>query len=156
MVRICGSNSRRLLRMCGPFSAPNATVRGTQAGVANLAIPGAATLKLSIEEVLSASRSPWQNPFVERLIGSIRRECLDHIITSTSVTCGTSCRAIFNIITGPEPISRSTRIVHSPAPSSLPLQARLSPSRRWAVCIIATNVALPDLRGQRNDAPRST
>jgi len=25
-------------------------------------------------------RSPWQNPFVERLIGSIRRECLDHII----------------------------------------------------------------------------
>jgi transposase InsO family protein len=25
-------------------------------------------------------RSPWQNPFVERLIGSIRRECLDHIV----------------------------------------------------------------------------
>jgi putative transposase len=35
---------------------------------------------MSIEEVLTASRSPWQNPFVERLIGSIRRECLDHII----------------------------------------------------------------------------
>ena len=28
----------------------------------------------------SAPRSPWQNPFVERLIGSIRRECTDHII----------------------------------------------------------------------------
>src|SRR4029434_1363454 len=26
------------------------------------------------------SASPWQNPFVERLIGSIRRECLDHVI----------------------------------------------------------------------------
>ena len=25
-------------------------------------------------------RSPWQNPFVERIIGSIRRECLDHVI----------------------------------------------------------------------------
>ncbi len=25
-------------------------------------------------------RCPWQNPFVERVIGSIRRECLDHII----------------------------------------------------------------------------
>ena len=25
-------------------------------------------------------RSPWQNPYVERLIGSIRRECLDHVI----------------------------------------------------------------------------
>ena len=26
------------------------------------------------------SRSPWQNPYVERLIGTIRRECLDHLI----------------------------------------------------------------------------
>ena len=25
-------------------------------------------------------RSPWQNPYVERLIGTIRRECLDHVI----------------------------------------------------------------------------
>src|SRR5262245_33054182 len=30
--------------------------------------------------VVTAARSPWQNPFVERLIGSIRRECLDHVI----------------------------------------------------------------------------
>jgi len=30
--------------------------------------------------VLTAPRSPWQNPYVERLIGSIRRECLDHVI----------------------------------------------------------------------------
>jgi transposase InsO family protein len=35
---------------------------------------------MGIEEVLSAPRSPWQNPYIERLIGSIRRECLDHII----------------------------------------------------------------------------
>ena len=35
---------------------------------------------MGIEEVSSAPRSPWQNPFVERLIGSVRRECLDHII----------------------------------------------------------------------------
>jgi transposase InsO family protein len=27
-----------------------------------------------------AARSPWQNAYVERLIGSIRRECLDHMI----------------------------------------------------------------------------
>ena len=33
-----------------------------------------------MEEVLSAPRSPWQNPYVERLVGSIRRECLDHVI----------------------------------------------------------------------------
>jgi putative transposase len=35
---------------------------------------------MGIEEVLTAPRSPWQNAFVERLIGSARRECLDHAI----------------------------------------------------------------------------
>jgi putative transposase len=31
-------------------------------------------------QVLTPSRSPWQNAYAERLIGSIRRECLDHVI----------------------------------------------------------------------------
>ncbi len=35
---------------------------------------------LGIEEVVTAAQSPWQNPYAERLIGSIRRECLDHLI----------------------------------------------------------------------------
>ncbi|HEY7155746.1 MAG TPA: integrase core domain-containing protein, partial [Gemmataceae bacterium] len=35
---------------------------------------------LPIEEVVTAARSPWQSPYVERMIGSIRRECLDHVI----------------------------------------------------------------------------
>jgi transposase InsO family protein len=35
---------------------------------------------MQIREVLTAARSPWQNPFSERLIGSIRRECLDHVL----------------------------------------------------------------------------
>ncbi len=35
---------------------------------------------MDIREVPIAPRSPWQNPFVERMIGSIRRECLDHMI----------------------------------------------------------------------------
>ena len=36
--------------------------------------------RMGIEEVVIAYRSPWQSPYVERLIGSIRRECLDHVI----------------------------------------------------------------------------
>ncbi|MFQ5830839.1 MAG: integrase core domain-containing protein, partial [Candidatus Methylomirabilia bacterium] len=36
--------------------------------------------RLGITEVLTAPRAPWQNPYVERLIGSIRRECLDHVV----------------------------------------------------------------------------
>jgi transposase InsO family protein len=40
----------------------------------------ALTRDMGMEEVLTAPRSPWQNPYVERLVGSIRRECLDHII----------------------------------------------------------------------------
>jgi hypothetical protein len=35
---------------------------------------------LDIEEVVTARRSPWQNTFVERVIGSICRDCLDHAI----------------------------------------------------------------------------
>ncbi|UCF05869.1 MAG: transposase [bacterium] len=35
---------------------------------------------MGIEQVLISARSPWQNPYIERLIGSIRRECLDHVI----------------------------------------------------------------------------
>jgi transposase InsO family protein len=32
---------------------------------------------IGIEEILTAPRSPWQNAYAERVIGSIRRECLD-------------------------------------------------------------------------------
>ncbi|MGH7643946.1 MAG: integrase core domain-containing protein, partial [Gemmatimonadales bacterium] len=35
---------------------------------------------MGIREVLTAPQRPWQNPFAERLIGSIRRECLDHVL----------------------------------------------------------------------------
>ena len=38
------------------------------------------TKGMGMEEVITAPRSPWQNPYVERLIGSIRCECLDHVI----------------------------------------------------------------------------
>jgi transposase InsO family protein len=36
--------------------------------------------RLGITDVVSSPRSPWQNPYVERVIGSLRRECLTHVI----------------------------------------------------------------------------
>jgi transposase InsO family protein len=35
---------------------------------------------LDIEQLVTAPRSPWQNPYVERFWGSLRRECLDHCV----------------------------------------------------------------------------
>lgn len=35
---------------------------------------------MQIQNVVPAPRSPWQNAYVERFIGSIRRECLDYVI----------------------------------------------------------------------------
>jgi putative transposase len=35
---------------------------------------------MGMEQVLSAPRSPWQRAYIERIIGTIRRECLDHVI----------------------------------------------------------------------------
>jgi putative transposase len=39
-------------------------------------------MAIGINEVMTAAHSPWQNAYAERLIGSIRRECLDHVIVA--------------------------------------------------------------------------
>jgi putative transposase len=39
-----------------------------------------AIYEFAMDKVVTAPPSPWQNPYVERIIGSIRRECLNHVI----------------------------------------------------------------------------
>jgi transposase InsO family protein len=51
---------------------------------------------MGITEVLTAPRSPWQSPYVERLIGSIRRECPDHIIVINEESLRATLRSYFS------------------------------------------------------------
>jgi len=73
-----GWTARQLVEACGLDEAPRYLLRDRDA------IYGEAfhrqVLALGITEVPTARRSPWQNPYAERVIGSIRRECLDHMI----------------------------------------------------------------------------
>jgi hypothetical protein len=57
---------------------------------------------MGIEEVLSVPRSPWQRVYVERIIGSIRRECLDHVIVLGEVSLRRTLVAFLTTITDPE------------------------------------------------------
>ena len=69
---------RQQLREAFPWDeAPRYLVRDRDHAFAGWANTAKA---MGIEEVLTAPRSPWQNAFVERFIGSVRRECLDHVI----------------------------------------------------------------------------
>ena len=51
---------------------------------------------MNIEEVLSAPRSRWQRAYVERVIGSIRRECLDHVIVLSEESLRRTLRSYFS------------------------------------------------------------
>jgi hypothetical protein len=54
---------------------------------------------MGIEEVKIAPRSPWQNPYCERVIGSIRREVSTMSSCSTSSICSACCAPTWAIIT---------------------------------------------------------
>ena len=70
--------ARQLLEACGTDDASRFLVRDRDA-IYGEAFRRMATA-LEIQEVLTAPRSPWQNAYAERVIGSIRRECLNHMI----------------------------------------------------------------------------
>ena len=51
---------------------------------------------MGIQEVLSAPRSPWQRAYVERVIGTIRRECLDQVIVVNEASLYRHVRSFVN------------------------------------------------------------
>ena len=59
---------------------------------------------MGLEEVVTAPRSPRQNPFVERMIGSIGWECLDHLIVIDERHRRCNSRVVFQLL---PPLSHS-------------------------------------------------
>lgn len=70
--------AQQLVEACGMNDKPNYLLRDRDAIYGKRFSQRAQTL--GINEVITAYRSPWQNPYAERVIGSIRRECLDHVV----------------------------------------------------------------------------
>src|SRR6202521_3043919 len=64
---------------------------------------------MQIKEVLSAPRSPWQRAYIERVIGSIRRECLDHVIVFGEASLRRTLSCYFSYYHQTSRIFRRTR-----------------------------------------------
>ncbi len=69
---------RQLMEACGLEEAPRHLIRDRDQVYGERFSRQAKTL--DIREAVVAPRSPWQNAYAERVIGSIRRECLDHVV----------------------------------------------------------------------------
>jgi putative transposase len=83
---------------------------------------------MDIHEILTAPRSPWQNAYVERFIGSVRGECLDHIIVCTE----SGLRRVLNAYVEYYLRSRTHLALDKDAPVSRPVT---SPADRGIVAI---------------------
>jgi len=99
---------------------------------------------MGIEEVLTAPRSPWQNPYVERLIGSVRRDCLNHFVILNARHLKRALASYFGYYQRSRThLGDSKSNVHSLGRCRA--QEGLSQSLRWAACITAMYAL------QRND-----
>ena len=74
--------------------------------------------EMGIGEVLTAPRSPWQNPYAERFIGSLRRECLDHVIVFNESSLRRIVKAYFEYYEH----SRTHLALEKDAPASRTIQ----------------------------------
>jgi len=99
---------------------------------------------MGITEIVTAARSPWQNAHVERVIGSIRHECLDYIVIFNE-------RHLRRVVSTYIDYSHRTRThlsldkdCRTRARSCHPGLGESSPFRKSVACITATNASSPD------------
>ena len=99
---------------------------------------------MNITEVITAPRSPWQNAYVERVIGSIRRECLDHLVIFNE----RHLRRVLSSYVDYYQRTRTHLSLDKDCPDCRPIQrrrvGRIVAIPKVMACIIATNVSPPD------------
>lgn len=109
---------------------------------------------LGIGEVVTAARSPWQNPYAERLIGSLRRDCLDHVIVLDEVHLRRCWQGTSGTTTGVAATSRWMATARSLGPSRDQSWAGWSCSPRWADSTIDTSEWRRDRRTRDREGVR--
>jgi len=112
---------------------------------------------LGNEDVRTSPQSPWQNPYVERLIGSIRRECLDHVVIVNEQHLRRVLREYVRYYSDARTHLASGKTRRRRGRLSHRKQAESSRSPRSAVCTTATPAAQRRNRFTRADyASRET
>jgi len=106
------------LREAFPFASPPKYLVRDRDGIYGLEFQRRAEA-LGLEEIRIAPRSPWQSPYVERLIGSVRRDCLDHVIVLNQAHLRRLLKAYFAYYHR----SRTHLGLDKDAPESRPVQA---------------------------------
>jgi transposase InsO family protein len=99
---------------------------------------------MGITEVVSAARLLWQNAYVERAIGSLRRECLDHIVIFNERHLRRVLSSYADYYHRTRHIFHSTRIAQTRAQSCHLGSEESSPFHKSMGCITVTNVSPPD------------
>jgi hypothetical protein len=114
--------------------------------------------ELGIDEVPITPRSRWQNPYVERLIGTIRRECLNHVIVLNEAYLTRILRDYFeyyHTARTHQSLENNAPWPREVEPPERPNVDASLPTRWWADSIIATAVSPRSLNPPRR-TPRVT
>ena len=101
---------------------------------------------LGINDVPCAPHSPWQRAYVERVIGSIRRECLDHVIVFNEASLRRTLTSFMAYYHGSRTHLGLGKDTPEPRTVQPPEAARLSPSPNLVGSIIGTNAGPPDTK----------
>jgi hypothetical protein len=107
---------------------------------------------MGIKQVLSAPRSPWQRAYVERLIGSIPRECLDHLVVFNGRCLYLHLKSFREDYHHSRTHLALAKDSPVPRPIQMPNAGRIIAFQKSADCIIATSGARPEGYPRRTSA----